>query len=47
MRELSTKEIKAVKGGIFAWLATRALSLRHLKGLDHNSSNPMAATNRL
>ncbi|AUJ70801.1 hypothetical protein PNC201_12680 [Pseudoalteromonas sp. NC201] len=47
MRELSTKEIVAANGGVFAWLATRALSLRHLYALDHNSSNRSAATNRL
>lgn len=27
MRELSTQEIKAVKGGIFGWLANRAVSV--------------------
>ncbi|WP_282115029.1 hypothetical protein [Pseudoalteromonas arctica] len=47
MRELSAKEITAVNGGILGWLTTRLLSLRHLHGIDHNSSNPMAATNRL
>ena len=53
MRELSSKEIKAVKGGIFGWIANRAvgayntMSSMNWSGTNHNSKNFSAATNRL
>ncbi|MCC2617956.1 hypothetical protein LJ739_17010 [Aestuariibacter halophilus] len=53
MRELSSKEIKAVQGGFWGWLANRAvgayntMSSLNWSGASHNSDSMRAATNRL